>query len=46
MEFTQLSAYAANLVATEEEKYQKFEEELTYDIRSKLTPYDLEIFSR
>ena len=46
LKFTQLSAYAANLVATEEEKCQKFEEGLNYDIRNKLTPYDLEGFSR
>ena len=45
LKFTQLSAYVANLVATEEEKCQKFEEGLIYDIRSKLTPYDLETFS-
>ena len=41
-----MSVYAANLVATEEEKCQKFEEGLYYDIRNKLTPYDLEDFSR
>ena len=46
LKFTQLSVYAANLVATEEEKCLKFEEGLTYKIRSKLTPYDLEIFPR
>ena len=46
LKFTQLSAYAANLVATEQEKCHKFEEGLSYDIRSKLTPYDLETFSR
>ena len=46
LKFTQLSTYAANLVATEEEKCQKFEEGLHYDIRNKLTPYDLEGFSR
>ena len=46
LRFTQLSVYAANLITTEEEKCQKFEEGLTYDIRSRLTPYDLENFSR
>ena len=38
LKFTQLSVYAANLVSTEEEKCQKFEEGLHYDIRNKLTP--------
>ena len=46
LKFTQLSVYAANLVATEEENCQKFEEGLHYDIRNKLTPYDLEGFLR
>ena len=46
LRFTQLSAYAANLITTEDEKCQKFEEGLHYDIRSRLTPYDLENFSR
>ena len=46
LKFTQLSVYVANLVATEEEKCLKFEEGLTYKIHSKLTPYDLETFSR
>ena len=46
LKFTQLSVYAANLVATEEENCQKFEEGLHYDIRNKLTPYDLKGFSR
>ena len=44
--FTQLSVYALNLVSTEEEKCQKFEEGLSYDIRSKLTLTDLENFSK
>ena len=44
--FTQLSVYAAALVTTEDEKCQKFEEGLNYDIRSRLTPYDLDGFSR
>ena len=46
LKFTQLSVYAANLITTKEEKCQKFEEGLHYDIRSRLTPYDLENFSR
>ena len=46
LKFTQLSVYAANLISTEEERCQKFEEGLHYDIRSKLTPYDIESFSR
>ena len=46
LKFTQLSVYATHLVATEEEKCLKFEEGLTYDIRSKLIPYDLETFPR
>ena len=46
LKFTQLSIYAANLITSEEEKCLKFEEGLHYDIRSKLTPYDLENFSR
>ena len=46
LKFTQLSIYALNLISTEEEKCQKFEDGLQYDIRSKLTPYDLENFSR
>ena len=46
LKFTQLSVYAASLVATEEEKCQKFEEGLNWDIRNRLTPYDLEGFSR
>ena len=44
LKFTQLSVYAANLVMTEEEKCQKFEEGLNYDICNKSTPYDLEGF--
>ena len=35
--FIQLTVYATNLVATEEEKYLKFEEGLTCDIHNKLT---------
>ena len=46
LKFTQLSIYAANLITSEEEKCLKFEEGLHYDIRSRLTPYDLENFSR
>ena len=46
LKFTQLSIYALNLISTEEEKCEKFEEGLQYDICSKLTPYDLENFSR
>ena len=46
LRFTQLSVYAMNLISTEEEKCLKFEEGLHYDIRSRLTPYDLENFSR
>ena len=46
LKFTHLSVYTANLVSTEEEKCQKFEEGLHYYIRNKLTPYDLEDFSR
>ena len=46
LKFTQLSVYATNLVATEEEKCLIFEERLTYKIRSKLTPYDIETFPR
>ena len=46
LRFTQLSVYAANLITTEEEKCLRFEEGLHYDIRSKLTPYDMENFSR
>ena len=46
LKFTQLSVYATHLITTEEEKCQKFEEGLHYDIRSRLTPYDLENFSR
>ena len=46
LKFKQLSVYAAHLVATEEEKCLKFEEGLTYKIRSKLTPYDIETFPR
>ena len=46
LSFTQLSVYAMNLISTEEEKCLKFEEGLHYDIRSRLTPYDLESFSR
>ena len=46
LKFTQLSMYAGNLVATEVEKCLKFEEGLTYKIRSKLTPYDIETFPR
>ena len=46
LKFTQLSVYAANLIAAEEEKCSKFEEGLTYKIRSKLTPYDMETFPR
>ena len=46
LKFTQLSVYALNLISTEEEKCQKFEEGLSYDIRNRLTPYDLENFSR
>ena len=46
LKFTQLSVYATHLISTEDDKCHKFEEGLTYDIRSKLTPYDLENFSR
>ena len=46
LRFTQLSVYMTNLITTKEEKCQKFEEGLHYDIRSRLTPYDLENFSR
>ena len=46
LKFTQLSVYALNLISSEEEKCQKFEEGLYYDIRSRLTPYDLENYSR
>ena len=46
LKFTQLSVYALNLITSEEEKCQKFEEGLHYDIRSRLTPYDLENYSR
>ena len=46
LKFIQLSVYAANLVATEEEKCLKFEEGLTYNICNKLTPYDHETFPR
>ena len=46
LKFTQLSVYAVNLVATEEEKCLKFEEGLTYEIHSKLTLYDLKTFPR
>ena len=44
LKFTQLSVYAANLVSTEQEKCHKFEEGLSYNIRNRLTPYDLETF--
>ena len=46
LKFTQLSVYAMSLVATEEEKCQKFEEGLNWDIRSRLTSYDMESYSR
>ena len=46
LKFTQLSVYALNLIPSEEEKCQKFEEGLHYDIRNRLTPYDLENYSR
>ena len=46
LRFTQLSVYAMNLISTEEEKCLKFKERLHYDIRSRLTPYDVENFSR
>ena len=46
LKFTQLSVYALNLITSEEEKCQKFEEGLHYDIRNRLTPYDLENYSR
>ena len=46
LKFIQLLVYAANLIDTEGEKCLKFEEGLTYKIRSKLTPYDMETFPR
>ena len=46
LKFTQLSVYAMSLVAIEEDKCQKFEEGLNWNICSRLTPYDLESFSR
>ena len=46
LKFTQLSVYALNLIATEEEKCQKFMEGLHFEIRNKLTPFDMENFSR
>ena len=44
--FTQLSHYADFLVATERDKCRRFEEGLRYDIRTKITPVDLESFTR
>ena len=46
LKFTQLSVYATNLISSEEGKCQKFEEGLHFDIQNRLTPYDLENFSR
>ena len=46
LKFSQLSVYALNLITLEEEKCQKFEEGLHYDIRNRLTPYNLENYSR
>ena len=46
LKFTQLSVYALNLISTEEDKCQKFMEGLNFEIRNKLTPSDMENFSR
>ena len=42
--FTQLSHYASVLVAIEKDKCRRFEEGLNYEIRSKLTPTDLQTY--
>ena len=39
--FTQLSHYAPIMVATDRDRYRRFEEGLNYEIRDRLTPGDL-----
>ena len=39
--FTQLSHYAPMMVATEKDRYRRFEEALIYEIRKQLTLSDL-----
>ena len=42
--FTQLSQYAPMMVATEKDKCRRFKEGLYYEIRSRITPSDLQSF--
>ena len=44
MKFTQLSQYVPMMVATERDKCRRFEEGLHYEIRSRITPGDLQSF--
>ena len=44
VQFNQLSRYASYMVATERDKCRKFEEGLTYAIRSKISSSDMESF--
>ena len=46
VQFNQLSRYASYTVATERDKCRKFEEGLTYEIRSKISSNDMESFAK
>ena len=45
VKFTQLSHYAKPMVATERDRCRRFEEGLSYDIRSRITPGDLRSYT-
>ena len=46
VKFNQLSHYASSLVATDRDKCRMFEEGLRYELREKLTPADLESYTK
>ena len=46
VQFNQLSRYASYMVATERDKCQKFEEDLTFAVRSKISSSDIESFAK
>ena len=46
VQFNQLSRYASYMVATERDKCLKFEEGLTYAVRSKISSSDMESFAK
>ncbi|XP_065861824.1 uncharacterized protein [Euphorbia lathyris] len=44
VKFNQLSTYVSSLVATEKDKCRQFEEGLRFEIRNRITAYDLETY--